>query len=158
MASLLKRLEIYTTIAPTPIMVHMIIKIIVELLSVLALAMKQLEEGRISECAVTYTLPVTQRATEKFMKTRLRKGGMKAVLQRLDRLTQDEVWITIAQTLGVDHCLVGSVKAATEGAKWLMIFFRTVFRALLFLDGNASMNSIKQDLGMCPARSKHQPC
>jgi hypothetical protein len=57
--SFLKRLEIYTTIPPTPIMMDMIVKIIVESLTVLSLAMKQLKEGRFGEYAVTYALPLT---------------------------------------------------------------------------------------------------
>ncbi len=45
----LKRLEIYTMIPPTPIMTDMVIKIMVELFSVFALATKQIEQGRFSE-------------------------------------------------------------------------------------------------------------
>jgi hypothetical protein len=43
LASFLKRLEIYTTIPPTPILTEAIAKIMVELLSVLALASKQIK-------------------------------------------------------------------------------------------------------------------
>ena len=58
LGNFVKRLEIYTTIPPTPIMTDIIIKIIIELLSVLALATKQVKQGRFSKCVVTYTLPV----------------------------------------------------------------------------------------------------
>ena len=44
---------------------------------------------------------------------------IEVVLQRLDRLTQDEARITVAQTLGVIYGLVGSKKAVMKGAKWL---------------------------------------
>ena len=53
LGDLVKRLEIYTTIPPTPIMTDIIVKIMVELLSVLALATKQIKQGRFSTCAVT---------------------------------------------------------------------------------------------------------
>ena len=43
----LSRLKIYTE--PTPAMTEMIIKIIVELLAVLALATKQINQGRLSK-------------------------------------------------------------------------------------------------------------
>jgi hypothetical protein len=49
LGNFLKRLEIYTTIPPTPIMTNIIVKIMVQLLSVLALATKQIKEGRFSE-------------------------------------------------------------------------------------------------------------
>jgi hypothetical protein len=50
------RLEVYTTIPPTPMMMDLVIKILVELLLVLGLATKQIQQGRFSECAVRYTL------------------------------------------------------------------------------------------------------
>jgi fungal STAND N-terminal Goodbye domain len=49
LGNFLKRLDIYTTIPPTPIMTEIIVKIMVELLSVLALASKQIKQGRFSE-------------------------------------------------------------------------------------------------------------
>ncbi len=45
----LSRLKIYTEIKPTPAMTEMIIKIIVELLAVLALATKQINQGLLSK-------------------------------------------------------------------------------------------------------------
>ena len=46
----LSRLKIYTEIEePTPAMTEMMIKIMVELLSVLALATKQINQGRLSK-------------------------------------------------------------------------------------------------------------
>ena len=47
-------------IPPTPMMTDIIVKIMVELLSVLALATKQISQGRFSEYAVIYTLPIAQ--------------------------------------------------------------------------------------------------
>jgi fungal STAND N-terminal Goodbye domain len=49
LGSFLKRMEIYTTIPPTPILTEVVVKIIVELLSVLALASKQIKQGRLSK-------------------------------------------------------------------------------------------------------------
>jgi hypothetical protein len=49
LGSFLKRMEIYTTIPATPIMTEVVVKIMVELLSVLALASKQIKQGRLSK-------------------------------------------------------------------------------------------------------------
>ena len=117
LGNFLKRLEIYTTIPPTQIMTDIIIKIMAELLSVIALATKQIKQGRFSKCAVMYTLPLAQFSTEKFTKKLLGENEMEAVLQRLDRLTEDEARITVAQTLGVVHGLVGNMKVVMEGAE-----------------------------------------
>jgi hypothetical protein len=53
LGNFLKRLEIYTAIPPTPIMTDIIVKIMIELLSVLALATKQIKQGRFSKYAIT---------------------------------------------------------------------------------------------------------
>ena len=45
----LNRLDIYTKIPPTDAMTEMVVKILVELLSTLALATKQIKEGKPSE-------------------------------------------------------------------------------------------------------------
>ena len=49
-----RRLNIYTEIPPTPVMTEMVIKIMVELLSVLALATKQINQGRFSMSVFAY--------------------------------------------------------------------------------------------------------
>ena len=45
----LGRLQIYTKIRPTPAMTKMVVKIMAELLGVLALATKQIKQGRFSK-------------------------------------------------------------------------------------------------------------
>jgi len=61
---------------------------------------------------------VTQGAVEKFTKKLLGESEIEAVLQRLDRLTQDEARMTVAQTLGVVHGLMGNLKVVMEGAQF----------------------------------------
>ena len=56
---------------------------------------------------------------EKFAKKLLGESEVEAVLQKLDRLTQDEARMTVAQTLGVVHGLVGNVKVVMEGTQRL---------------------------------------
>ena len=48
----LRRLSIYNEIPPTPAMTEMVIKVMAELITVLALATKQMEQGRFSMSAV----------------------------------------------------------------------------------------------------------
>jgi hypothetical protein len=69
------------------------------------------------------TPSVAEFATVKFVKKLLGEGEIEAVLQRLDRLTQDEARITVAQTLGVVHGLVGNVKKIMDGAQCLLYWF-----------------------------------
>jgi hypothetical protein len=65
---------------------------------------------------MSHTLVVAQYVTEKFTKKILGEGEVETVLRRLDRLTQEEARVTVTQTLGVVHGLVGSVKVLMEGA------------------------------------------
>ena len=60
-----------------------------------------------------------QCAAEKFTKKLLRESEIETVLQRLDRLTQNEARMTVAQTLGVVHGLMGNMKVVMEGAQLL---------------------------------------
>ena len=63
-------------------------------------------------------------AAEKFAKKLLGDSEIEATVQRLDRLTQDEARIAVAQTLSVVHDLVGNVKAIMDGAQCLLDCFR----------------------------------
>jgi hypothetical protein len=69
---------------------------------------------------------VTQYTSEKFTKKLLGESEIEVVLQRLDRLTQDEARMTVAQTLGVVHGLMGNMKVVMEGAQLLCDLFPDV--------------------------------
>ena len=59
--------------------------------------------------------------TGKFAKKLLGDSEIETVLQRLDRLTQEEARMTVAQTLGVVCGLVGNMKIVMEGAVFLHV-------------------------------------
>ncbi len=58
-----------------------------------------------------------QRCTEKFAKKLLGESEIEGVLRRLDRLTQDEGRMTMAQTLEVVYGLVNNVKVVINGTQ-----------------------------------------
>ena len=64
---------------------------------------------------------MAQSSAEKFAEKLLGESEIEGVLQRLDRLTQDEARMTGAQTLSVVHGLVGNMKAVMEGTECLHI-------------------------------------
>ena len=57
--SFLDRLDIYTKVPPTPAMTEIIVKIMVELLSTLAVATNQIRQGRPSESIFANTSPAS---------------------------------------------------------------------------------------------------
>ncbi|KAH9034816.1 hypothetical protein EDB85DRAFT_959522 [Lactarius pseudohatsudake] len=97
----LRRLDIYTKIPPTTAMTEIIVKILVELLSTLALATQQVKQGRF----------------KKFGMKLLGENETEAVLQRLDRLNHEEARTTAAQTLEVVYGLVKNMKVVMDGGK-----------------------------------------
>jgi len=89
----LNRLDIYTKIPLPPAVGEILVKIMVELLSTVALVTKQIKQRRL-----------------KFTKKLLGETDVEAVLQRLDRLTQDEARTTAAQTLEVVYGLIENTR------------------------------------------------
>ena len=49
MENFIQRLDIYTNVSPTPEMIDIIVKILVEVLSILAIATKEVKQNRMSE-------------------------------------------------------------------------------------------------------------
>ena len=60
----LKRVDIYTRIPPTPVTDDTVFKIILELLSTLALATKQLKQGNSSKSILAKVLPCSARSSQ----------------------------------------------------------------------------------------------
>ena len=57
-----------------------------------------------------------ERITEKFAKKLIGESDIEAVLRRLDRLTQEEVRMTAANSLEVIHELFNNLKEVMNGA------------------------------------------
>jgi hypothetical protein len=120
--SFLRRLDIYTKIPSTTAMTEIIVKILIELLSTISLAIKQAKEGRLSERSRSrWDILVTKWVAEKFGKKILGENDVEVVLQRLDRLTQEEAKTTATQTLGLVYGLVKNIKAVMDGARGLPV-------------------------------------
>jgi hypothetical protein len=110
----LNRLDIYTKIPPTVAMTEMVVKILVQLLSALALVTKQIkQEDQVSPPSVRQNY-LTQCNAEKLVKRLLGEKDVQVALQRLDRLTQDEARITAAQTLEVVYSLAKNMNVDGE--------------------------------------------
>jgi hypothetical protein len=121
-SNFLGRLRIHSEIPPTPAMSDMLVKIMMEVLSVLALATKQIRQGRLSTLLFGHisTSLMAKLCAEKFAKKLLGEGETEAVLQRLDRLTHDEARMTVAQTLQVVRGLVNNMGVVMNGMQSLL--------------------------------------
>ncbi|KAH9957508.1 hypothetical protein BC827DRAFT_653255 [Russula dissimulans] len=125
--SFLGRLEIYTKIPLTTAMIEIVVKILIELLSTISLAIQHLKQGRL----------------KKFGKKLLGENEVEVVLQRLDRLTLDEARMTATQTLEVVYGLVKNMKVVMDDGRLLM---DDIHRALVNLQQLASeINKWRRD-------------
>ncbi|KAF8259339.1 hypothetical protein EI94DRAFT_1030402 [Lactarius quietus] len=124
----LSYLHINTGITLTPLMKDIIVRIMVEVLSALALATKQTMDGQFN----------------KFANTLLGESEVEAVLFRLELLTREQVRMTGAQILDVVHWLMNNVKASMEGEK---VSIDDIRQALVVMQEIAKgINTIKRDL------------
>lgn len=116
-SNFLRRFQIYAEkISLSPTMSDIMVKIMIEVLSVLALATKQIHQGRFSKSHNAIPYPVIECGKEKFTKKLLGESDVEAVLQRLDRLTQEEARLTVAHTLEVVHGLFSNLRVVMDGA------------------------------------------
>ena len=110
-------------------MMDLITKIMVELLSVLALATKQVKQGRLSKRAGQIIVTFAQCFADIFLKKlwRGRKDKIQDALERLDRLTKDEGLSAVAQILGVVHGIADDRRVVAGGAPYFCYITQTLF-------------------------------
>jgi len=120
----------------------------VEVLSVLSLATKQIKQGRLSEWFyIVYLYLVCDVVSEKFAKKLLGESEIEDVLHRLDRLTVDEARMTGVETLQIVHGLVSNMKLMMGGMQAFLCFLSMADWMLVRVDGGTSMDDIRQVLG-----------
>jgi hypothetical protein len=73
---------------------------------------------------------------------------MEAMVQRLDRLTQDEARLAVAQILDVVHGLFKNTKIVMEGEQNSRSLLPGGYSGTFPVDGKASVDYLKDALGM----------
>src|SRR5258708_193760 len=77
---------------------------------------------------------------------------MEAMIQRLDQLTRDEARLAVAQILKIVHGLVWNTKIIMEGEQDSLCFSPAGCSRTFLVDGNASVDYLKDALGMFLSR------
>ena len=98
-----RRLEEYAEVPTTEAMKDIIVKIMVEVLGLFAIVTKEIKQGRASECMPSAMFPISDRDSEKYLKKIIGRRDVEDALSRLDKLTQEEARMAIAQVLKVAH-------------------------------------------------------
>jgi hypothetical protein len=106
-------------------MMDISMKIMVEVLSILSIATKEIKERRISELTTYAILPLAHHYIEKFFKKLAGRSGVEDALKRLDTLTQEEARMAITQVMKVTHSIDVTVAAVFEGTGTRLILAST---------------------------------
>src|ERR1700721_887767 len=96
-----KRLENYLEVRPPSAMTDIIVKIMVEVLSILGIVSKEIEQGRISMCFLVDISPKIDLHTEKYLKKLVGRKDIEDALLRLEKLTQEEARMAAAEALKI---------------------------------------------------------
>ncbi|KAF8268161.1 hypothetical protein EI94DRAFT_1208575 [Lactarius quietus] len=125
-----KRLEVYTKVKPTEAMTDIIGTIMAEVLSILGMVTKEIREGRI----------------KKYFKKLVGWAGapVEDALQKLDRLTQDETRMAMAETLRITRETDDRVECVQENLKGVNQNIQTVDLNVQGIDDK--MQSVKDEL------------
>ena len=105
-----KRLETYTEVAPTEAMTDIITEILVEVLTIFGIATKEIRRGPTSECPNGCLQNVTDSCIGKFLKKLAGRTDLEDALKKLDRLTQEEARMALAELLKVTQGVRGDLK------------------------------------------------
>ena len=105
-----KRLESYTEVPPTDAMTDMIMKIMVEVLNIFAIATKETKQSRASVLLRDDVWLLANLCLAKYFKRLVGRKDIEDALKRLDKLTQEEARLASAQILRLTHSVEDKVK------------------------------------------------
>ena len=105
-----RRLEVYIAVPPTPEMMDMMVKIMVEVLSIMGIAIKELRQSRTSEYILYKNAIADRNFSEKYLKRLAGRTDLEDALKKLDKLTHEEARMATAQNLKATHTVDNRVK------------------------------------------------
>ena len=108
------RLEIYTSITPTTAMGDIIVEIMVAVLTILAIATKEVKSGRISELMSCILPFLPDGCSEKYFKKVTGNRDIENSMEMLDRLTQEEARMASVEQLRMMHSVDGKVLGVND--------------------------------------------
>ena len=129
--SFFRRLESYTEVRPTAAMTDVIVKILIEILSILGIATKQIKQGRSSESFDIHNLYFLLPILGKYLKKLFWKNNIEDALKKLDTLTTEEGRMAIAETLKVTNRVDDNVNRVDDKVTVLIDGEKLCFSASL---------------------------
>ena len=151
MESFFLRLETYVEVQPTTEMRDIIIKILVEVLSILAMATKEIKRYRISGLFLFnrfFLLDQTTQCSEKYLRKLIGKTDIEDALTRLDKLTQEEARMATTQVLKTARSVEDRVRRVDDRVAGVDGRVKAIDRNVVkIIDGKqATMSQSKKSL------------
>jgi hypothetical protein len=117
--SFFKRLESHTELKPSEAMTDMMVKIMVEVLSVLAIVTVEIKQRRWSQFITSDIWVLTHGFffIEKLLKKLLGRNDVEDALKRLDKLTQEEAKMATAEVLKITRDMDSNMKVLIDGVQ-----------------------------------------
>ena len=115
------RLEKYIHFRPTAAMVDIIVKIMVEVISIFGIVTKEIRQGHTSMTFLIDITPKVDLSAEKFLKKLAGRKDVEDAFQRLDKLTPEEVLMAAAETMAVTRDIDDMVRGVDEKANRIEI-------------------------------------
>ena len=112
-----KRLEAYIEVRPTAAMTDIIVKIMVEVLSILGIVTKEIGQGQMSIYFPTKMSTKADLPAEKYLKKLIGRKDIEDALRRLDQLTQEEARMAATEVLRITRGIDGKVGGIDEKVK-----------------------------------------
>ncbi|KAH9060128.1 hypothetical protein EDB87DRAFT_1728875 [Lactarius vividus] len=103
MKGIFKRLEYYTEVLSTNAMTDIIVKIMAKVLNIFAIATKEMKLGRASVLPLGKSRINASLCPERFLRKSVGRKNIEDALKRLDKLTQEEARMAVAQILNLTH-------------------------------------------------------
>ena len=104
------RLEKYIDVRPSAAMKDIIVKIMAEVLSILGIVTNEVKQGRTSMSFFVNISSIIDLLAERYLKRLIGRRDIKNALQRLDKLTQEEVRRAAAEFLAITRGIDDTVK------------------------------------------------
>jgi hypothetical protein len=98
-----KRIEAYIEVPPTVAMIDLMVKIVVEIIGILAIATREMKQGPASEFFLGDMSHFTNQISERYLKRLTGRTDTEDALQKLDKLTHEEAMMATAQVLKFAH-------------------------------------------------------
>ncbi|KAH9009288.1 hypothetical protein EDB85DRAFT_2283011, partial [Lactarius pseudohatsudake] len=124
-----KRLEQYIEVRPTAVMTDIIVKIMVEILSILGIVTKEVGQGR----------------TKAYLKKLIGRKDVEDALQRLDALTQEEARMAAVEVLMITRGIDDKVKDVGDKVKDVDEMVKVVDEKVEAVDERVQAVDIKVD-------------